>query len=53
MEWSYHPLIEDKCQYPYKKNELNKKCFFLLLISSSNTHTHENVLLKKTNDKVD
>ena len=18
MEWSYHPLIEDKCQYPYK-----------------------------------
>ena len=19
MKWSYHPLIEDKCQYPYKK----------------------------------
>jgi hypothetical protein len=19
MEWSYHPLIEDKCQYPYQK----------------------------------
>ena len=36
-----------------KKNELNKKCFFLLLISSSNTHTHENVLLRKNNDKVD
>jgi hypothetical protein len=21
-EWSYHPLIEDKCQYPYKKERV-------------------------------
>ena len=50
MEWSYHPLIEDKCQYPYKKNELNKKCgfyFIFELISSSNTHTWKGISLKK------
>ena len=25
MEWSYHPLIEDKCKYPYKKEWTKKK----------------------------
>jgi hypothetical protein len=25
MEWSYHPLIEDKCQYPYKKEQTNSE----------------------------
>ena len=46
MEWSYHPLIEDKSQYPYKKEELNeiKNC---LLISSSNTHIWKCISLKK------
>jgi hypothetical protein len=28
MEWSYHPLLEDKVNIHTKKEELNKKCFF-------------------------
>ena len=35
----YHPLIEDKCQYPYNKERTN---FFLFLLQ---IHTHENVLV--------
>ena len=46
MEWSYHPLIEDKCQYPYKKEptkyNLKNNHQFLFQI-----HKHETVLVYK------
>ena len=35
----YHPLIEDKSQYPYNKERT--KFFFKFLLQ---IHTHENVL---------
>ena len=44
MEWSYHPLIEDKCQYPYNKERTK---IFFLLISSSNAHTWKCISFKK------
>jgi hypothetical protein len=47
MEWSYHFLIEDKCQYPYKKERLPVNTFKKKLISSSNTHTWKCISFKK------
>ena len=49
MEWSYHLLIEDKCQYPYKKERT--QYFFIDFFLQ--IHTHENALVLKSTNKVD
>jgi hypothetical protein len=55
MEWFYHHLIEDKCQYPCKKerNKFEKKCCVFFYCFLLQIHTHENVLALKSTNKVD
>ena len=53
MEWSYHLLIEDKCQYPYKKEWTKEKMWFFKNLFLLQIHKHENVLVLKSTNKVD